>query len=84
MSVSFTYEYLSTLDNNIEWTTELPIKEGFYWVKDDIQKYAFIVGVEYDDYLKKLVSYDVGWDCRDELELMKGLKWYGPLTLPKE
>ena len=76
MSVVFAREYLSTLDNNIEWTinnnikwtielptTELPNIKGCYWVKNDIRK----IGI-----------------CRDELELLKGLKWYGPLTLPKE
>lgn len=84
MSVTFSYEYLSTLGNNIEWTTELPTKEGYYWVKNDDTEVAFIVGVEYDEYLKKLVSYDVGWDCKDELESLKGFKLYGPLILPKE
>lgn len=83
MSVAFAYEYLSTLDNN-EWTIELPTIEGFYWVKDDSREMAYIVGVEYDEYLKRLVSYDVGWDCKDELESLKGLKWYGPLIFPKE
>lgn len=84
MSVTFSYEYLNTLGNNIEWTTELPTKEGYYWVKNDDTEVAFIVGVEYDEYLKKLVSYDVGWDCMDKLESLKGFKLYGPLTLPKE
>lgn len=81
MSVYFSNKYLLNLSNNIKWTKELPTKEGFYWVKDEYG--ATIIGIEYDDCLKRLVSYDIGWDCYVELDSYPNSEWYGPLPLPK-
>lgn len=67
--------------SNIKWTKELPTEEGFYWVKD--KSGASIIDIEYDDYLKRLVAYEIGWDCHIELSSFTNSEWYGPLIVPK-
>lgn len=77
----------------MEWTKEIPIASGFYWIKTDVG-HTEVVRVdanetpeepEWDAVPLVYVEGEVGEIGMDQFIKDRGnsLKWYGPITPPE-
>lgn len=72
----------------MEWTNEIPTKEGYYWLDDKEEQKIYIVNVRYDAYMDILIVrntiadsfIDTGIQAYKENKHM--FKWYGSLEIP--
>ena len=70
---------ITKMKNRMEWTKEIPDKEGFYWWRNKESKWK----PEICKITKKGYVYWTGQDTPDFIDDLLTREFYGPLEVPK-
>lgn len=65
----------------MNWTTETPAVEGYYWIRDDENDTRPDI-VKIEEFAGAMMSYAFGSEVSEPIEYHLGALWYGPIEPP--